>query len=511
MGLDKNHDIVCASEYIPDRLYFVTLRSHLRLEPTSRTYFFSVDDTLKYVNFHLDFGPLNLAMLYRYCILLNDILKVPANASKKIVHYTVMESSKRANAAFLISSYAVMFLNRTPEDAYEPLTGDNQLPFKDFRDAGFGPSLFGLTLLDCLRGLYKAKKFGFVDLTDFDCDSYEYYERVDVGDLNWIIPGKFLAFCGPYSRECTENGYIHHAPETYIPYFRRCGVTAVVRLNKRMYSGSRFSDAGIEHHDLFFPDGSTPSAAIMHRFIDICERSRGAIAVHCKAGLGRTGSLISCYMMKHYRMSATECIAWLRMCRPGSVLGHQQLWLLQQQRHLQFLPRTTVPQRCAYGVYSVRQRGSAIADCDSPRLSDVSVKDISSNISNGMGSIRLCESDTDQQQLASAIEMAVSGRNLTQGDQLTRIKALRQGSNRAPVLLESSNTTTSRSTKTRRGQITLSACLAGSSEPAGSGKSVVTPSPLRPPNDRASPAQSSGKSPGSDLRGRRSSAASIVR
>jgi hypothetical protein len=35
-----------------------------------------VDDELVYENFYADFGPLNLAMLYRYCQKLNKKLKV---------------------------------------------------------------------------------------------------------------------------------------------------------------------------------------------------------------------------------------------------------------------------------------------------------------------------------------------------------------------------------------------------------------------------------------------------
>lgn len=46
-----------------------------------------------------------------------------------------------------------------------------------------------------------------------------------------------------------------------------------------------------------------------------------------KAGLGRTGSLIGAYIVKHYQMTARETIAWLRICRPGSVIGQQQDWL----------------------------------------------------------------------------------------------------------------------------------------------------------------------------------------
>lgn len=75
--------------------------------------------------------------------------------------------------------------------------------------------------------------------------------------------GKFLAFAGPHNRSRIENGYPLHAPEHYFPYFRLHHVTTVVRLNKRMYDAKRFTDAGFEHKDLFFVDGSTPSDSIV--------------------------------------------------------------------------------------------------------------------------------------------------------------------------------------------------------------------------------------------------------
>lgn len=43
-----------------------------------------------------------------------------------------------------------------------------------------------------------------------------------------------------------------------------------------------FSNVGITHYDLFFPDGTCPPRHILLKFLQISEESDAAIAVHCK-------------------------------------------------------------------------------------------------------------------------------------------------------------------------------------------------------------------------------------
>jgi len=138
--------------------------------------------------------------------------------------------------------------------------------------------------------------------------NFVFSQRVENGDFNWIIPGKFIAFCGPHSTKNEEEGALlhtsawqfnktgitlttllssfsvpgQHTPESYFNYFREYDVTTIVRLNKRIYDAARFTRGGFQHRDLFFTDGSTPSDLIMERFLNICEATSGAVAVHCK-------------------------------------------------------------------------------------------------------------------------------------------------------------------------------------------------------------------------------------
>ncbi|KAL3287910.1 hypothetical protein HHI36_002367 [Cryptolaemus montrouzieri] len=190
-------------------------------------------------------------------------------------------------------------------------------------DASQIPCPYTIKLDFCFNAIAKAMAFNFFNFEDFDVTEYDMYEKLQFGDMNWLVPRKLLAFIGPNTNEFL-NG---HPPDYYIKYFLKNDIKTVIRLNNKMYDSIVFSNAGIAHFDLIYPDGSTPSKDILLKFFQIAETAPAAIAVHCKAGLGRTGSLIGAYIIKHYKMTAKEAIAWMRICRPGSVIGQQQMWL----------------------------------------------------------------------------------------------------------------------------------------------------------------------------------------
>ncbi|XP_061711021.1 dual specificity protein phosphatase CDC14AB-like isoform X2 [Cydia pomonella] len=362
--MSRGNEFVFKTEYIKNILYFATLRQDKQIRSTPDIHYFSIDNELVYENYFSDFGPLNLGCVYKYCKLLSEKLKLFLN-KQAIVHYTSSDPRKAANAAFLMGCYGILLLGLSPKDALKPLTMNGSITYRPFQDATDGDSIFTITLLDCLKAIKKARDLGFFNLKDFNYDDYNRLDKIAGGDLNWIVPGKFLAFIGPVDVDYSVN--LYHPPEIYMSYFLENDVKMVIRLNKKLYDGDVFNQVGISHHDLFFPDGSCPPRHILFKFLQISENTAGAIAVHCKAGLGRTGSLIGSYLIKHYRMTAREAIGWMRICRPGSVIGHQQGWLEQIEswltkqgniyRKKYFNDEDRIPVH-KYGVYSIAEKAS---------------------------------------------------------------------------------------------------------------------------------------------------------
>lgn len=150
-----------------------------------------------------------------------------------------------------------------------------------------------------------------------------------------------MAFAGPSSVKTDADGFPAFTPEDCVPIFREAGIRLVIRLNRKDYDQHEFTDRGIRHVELYFADGSCPPASIVSRFLAITECEPGPVAVHCKAGLGRTCSLIALYAMKHFQFPARAFIGWCRIARPGSVLGPQQQYLVDMEETMLRADQTT--------------------------------------------------------------------------------------------------------------------------------------------------------------------------
>lgn len=126
---------------------------------------------------------------------------------------------------------------------------------------------------------------GLFDLQNFDVEQYEFFERVENGDFNWVTP-KFLALACPKDEQLPV-GFVgkqtpgsHRFTSAYssdnlIKFMIANNLKTIIRLNNKTYDRQKFVDAGIEHIELYFADGSNPPDTIIKRFLDICESREG--------------------------------------------------------------------------------------------------------------------------------------------------------------------------------------------------------------------------------------------
>ncbi|RCK58156.1 Tyrosine-protein phosphatase CDC14 [Candida viswanathii] len=314
-------------EFLKNRIYLGAYDVQRR--DTDDLVYFTVEDALPYNAFYLDFGPLNIGLLYRFAVLLHNVLNDDDNKGKGLVLYSSTDPKQRANTACLLCCYMILIQNWAPHQVLQPIAQINP-PLQAFRDAGYSSADYEITIQDVVYAMWRAKERGMIDLTSFDLEEYEQYERVDQGDFN-VISKDFIAFASPQQ---SKRGGLNEPFQKVLDYFVDHDVQLVVRLNSHLYDAREFTKRNIKHIDMIFDDGTCPTLEYVQKFIGAAEciiNKGGKIAVHCKAGLGRTGCLIGAHLIYTHGFTANECIAYMRMIRPGMVVGPQQHWLYLHQ------------------------------------------------------------------------------------------------------------------------------------------------------------------------------------
>ena len=69
--------------------------------------------------------------------------------------------------------------------------------------------------------------------------------------------------------------------------------------------------------------------------------TEGKVAVHCHAGLGRTGVLVSSYLVYYLRVRSNDAIRYVRLKRPGAVQTRRQIDCVKEFESY-FLPQCLI-------------------------------------------------------------------------------------------------------------------------------------------------------------------------
>ena len=165
----------------------------------------------------------------QFCTFLNAALD---DHTVVCMYTSSTDDAKRANAIHLICCWQLLYLQRTPEQAYAGFassdTPDRQpshncsrrpsnrsssyCPLPPFHDASNRDDDYDLSVLDCLHGLAAALRHGFFDTAAFDLEEYETMEAIEV------------CTCRTNANECNETWMLyfsHHHTYTYTYTERR--------------------------------------------------------------------------------------------------------------------------------------------------------------------------------------------------------------------------------------------------------------------------------------------------
>jgi atypical dual specificity phosphatase len=127
-------------------------------------------------------------------------------------------------------------------------------------------------------------------------------------NFSWLIEGKLAGSSRPNNAEAFS-------------ILKDAGVTTLVSLTENPLEPDFLSNAGFTAFHSPIPDLTAPAVEQVEQILAQIKTQLDngeVVAVHCAAGIGRTGTILACYLVSE-GLSAGEAITTIRNKRPGSI------------------------------------------------------------------------------------------------------------------------------------------------------------------------------------------------
>jgi len=293
--------------------------------------------------YYHDDGPPVLDQIMEGCRVIHDRLQ----AKKKVLVVCPAGQkfcSHRAFSALLTAAYPLLMMGASIDSAISPwLANDIGFRLHSWAQLSKPPPPRHLSLQTCLRALDMALRFQWLDVKTFDTHAFK--QMCAQWDATWIIPGQILLLADPVTTTldpdpATASELVPPATPNFFSWFQSMGISQLVRLNKdnesglaKSYDANLFQGLGMNHIQAAYDDtkGGVPPKEILQKVINGCTGT-GGVAFHCKAGFGRSGVCAAILAIHRFDLPGELLLAWLRICRPGTITTSQQAAFLQQMR-----------------------------------------------------------------------------------------------------------------------------------------------------------------------------------
>ncbi len=140
-------------------------------------------------------------------------------------------------------------------------------------------------------------------------------------NFTWVIPRRLAGMALPTSAyRLHAGGEEDLALEHDLMSLKQLGVNTVVSLTRDPLHGETLERCGLHSLHLPVEDMTAPTPEQIRRAVLYIDEhiEQGGVAVHCIAGIGRTGTVLAGYLV--WRGSTPEeAIDEIRTSRPGSV------------------------------------------------------------------------------------------------------------------------------------------------------------------------------------------------